>query len=278
MSVNVGGKWTIEKLDILEKYLNAYTTALKNQPFKLMYIDAFAGTGEINLLHEDEDAQAFIEGSARRAIKIADKPFDRLIFVEKDPQRFARLDSLRKENPGRVIETENVDANSYLRYMREDWREWRGVLFLDPFATSVEWSTIERIAGFNALDTWILFPVSAIARIMPISKNPNDISDKWADRLTRVFGDESWRELYSINPQQSLFGDELQQRDSGVDGIVKIYKDKLQSLFGQRFMERSKTFTTSRNSPLFEFMFCAGNPSGATIAKRIAGHILNAST
>ena len=279
LSANVGGKWTIEKLDILARYLDAYATAPNHQPFKLMYIDAFAGTGEISLRKEDEDARYFIEGSARRALRIADKPFDRLIFVEKDRQRYEQLNTLQRENPSRTIQTENVDANSYLRFMREDWREWRGVLFLDPFATSVEFSTIERIARFNALDTWILFPVSAIARIMPISKNPNDISDKWADRLTRIYGDESWRDLYSISPQQPLplFGDELQQRDSGVDGIVKIYKDKLQSLFGQRFMERSKTFTTSRNSPLFEFMFCVGNPKGATIAKRIAGHILNAS-
>ena len=27
-----GGSWTIEKLEILEKYLDAYTTALKNKP------------------------------------------------------------------------------------------------------------------------------------------------------------------------------------------------------------------------------------------------------
>ena len=40
-----GGQWTIEKLDILGRYLDAYTTALKNQPFKLVYIDAFAGHG-----------------------------------------------------------------------------------------------------------------------------------------------------------------------------------------------------------------------------------------
>lgn len=273
-----GGPWTTEKLDILEKYLGAYTTALKNQPFKLMYVDAFAGTGEISLRNEDEDARAFIEGSARRALKITGKPFDRLIFVEKDPQRYARLESLRKENPHRVIETENVNANSYLRNMREDWREWRGVLFLDPFATSVEWSTIEKIAGFNALDTWILFPVSAIARIMPVSKNPNDISDKWADRLTRIYGDESWKGLYSPNPQKSLFGDELLERDSGVGGITRIYKDKLKSLFRQRHLETSKTFMNSTNSPLFEFMFCAGHPRGAKIAKDIAGHILNAST
>ena len=36
-----GGLWTIEKLEILECYLDAYTTALKNKPFGLLYIDAF---------------------------------------------------------------------------------------------------------------------------------------------------------------------------------------------------------------------------------------------
>ena len=40
-----GGRWTEEKLEILRKYLQAYNTALKNQPFKRVYIDAFAGTG-----------------------------------------------------------------------------------------------------------------------------------------------------------------------------------------------------------------------------------------
>src|SRR5690606_41679286 len=40
-----GGPWTEEKLDRVTRYLQAYTTALKNQPFQLMYIDAFAGTG-----------------------------------------------------------------------------------------------------------------------------------------------------------------------------------------------------------------------------------------
>ena len=33
LSVNVGGKWTIEKLDILEEYLKAYTTAVEETAF-----------------------------------------------------------------------------------------------------------------------------------------------------------------------------------------------------------------------------------------------------
>ena len=271
-----GGQWTVDKLNILRSYLDAYTTALKNQPFKLMYIDAFAGTGDISLRLADNDARAFIEGSAKLAIGIGEKPFDRLIFVEKDARRYSGLATLPKENPGRDIRTQNSDANSFLSNLREDWSAWRGVLFLDPFATEVEWTTIEKIAGFNALDTWILFPISAIARNLPISKNPDDVSEAWATRLTKVFGDDGWRELYYASPQQSLFGDELYQRDHGTQGISRIYKDKLRDLFGQRFMETSKTFVNSTNSPLFEFVFCVGNENGVGPAKRIASHILNA--
>ncbi|MCE2405700.1 MAG: three-Cys-motif partner protein TcmP [Dehalococcoidia bacterium] len=271
-----GGQWTIEKLDILERYLDAYTTALKNQPFKLVYIDAFAGTGGISIRSADDDAQSFIDGSAKLAIEIDAKPFDKLIFVEKDTRRYNRLATLRSENPNRDITTINSDANSFLSSLQEDWRIWRGVLFLDPFATEVEWGTIEKIANLNALDTWILFPISAITRMLPRSKNPDDISDAWANRLTRIFGDESWRGLYRASPQQSLFGDESYQRDPGTEGISSIYRVKLRSLFGTRVMETSRTLMNSKNSPLFEFVFCAGHPSGAAIAKRIAKHILDA--
>ena len=34
-----GGPWTVEKLNILSDYLNFYATALKKQPFKLIYIE-----------------------------------------------------------------------------------------------------------------------------------------------------------------------------------------------------------------------------------------------
>ena len=274
-----GGPWTIAKLDTLEKYLNAYTTALKNQPFKLMYIDAFAGTGEINLRQEDSEARAFIEGSARRAIKIENKPFDRLIFVENDYERYGKLLQLQRENPLRDIQVKNCDANSFLLNMRGDWAKWRGVLFLDPFATEVEWRTIEKIAEFNALDTWLLFPISAITRILPTSKKPEDVSRKWADKLNRIFGDDRWRDLYRASHQRSLFGGEQHERDRGYSGIQKIYRDNLKSLFEQRFMEKSKLFVNSKNAHLFEFMFCVGNSSPKAIqtAKKIASHIIDAS-
>lgn len=279
-SPKFGGNWTHKKLDILERYLNAYTTALKNMKFKLMYIDAFAGTGDIGRRQqEDEDAKMLIEGSASRALKIGDKLFDRLIFVEKDRDRYRQLRNLYQKNSGRDIRIENADANSFLvNKLQEDWKKWRGVLFLDPFATEVEWETIRWISGIDALDTWILFPTSAVSRMLPKSRKPDDISSKMARSLTRVFGNESWRKLYLVSPQQSLFGGEEEyQRYSGSLKIIKIYKKNLRNLFGKRFMKESKTLKNSKNSPLFEFIFCVGssNPKAISLAKGIAKHIIN---
>lgn len=270
-----GGPWTEEKLSILENYLDAYTTALKMQRFELWYIDAFAGTGRVELPTEDEgDIQQFVSGSAERAIKIGDKPFDKLIFVEQDADRCVQLATLRTSHSDRDIKIENSDANEFLSSLDDDWYGRRGVLFLDPFATEVEWSTLERVATFQALDTWILFPVSAIVRMLPQSQRPDEIDPKWGSRLTTVFGDGSWQNLYQARRQPDLFHPDAQERKPGIDGLLRIYKGKLAALFGDRFLEQSRTLRNSRNSALFEFLFCAGHPAGARIAKDIAGHIL----
>ena len=99
-----GGPWTEEKLAILKKYLDAYTTALKNKSFRLIYIDAFAGTGEIELTSVDEGKKEFIEGSAKIAMDVDKKPFDEYIFVEKDQDRCIQLNSLKEAYQNKNIQ------------------------------------------------------------------------------------------------------------------------------------------------------------------------------
>lgn len=274
-----GGNWTEKKLEILEKYLDSYTTALKNQHFNLLYVDAFAGTGEISYKQsgaEGEDAFKFIEGSAKRALNVSDKPFDRVVFVEKEGAYYKILKKLKASHPHRDIEVHHKDANAYLRdgLARLDWKNWRGVLFLDPFATEVEWDTIKVIAGYKALDMWVLFPVSAIMRMMPQSANPDEMV--CAGKLNKIFGDDSWKELYSPDPQQGLWGGAKSIRNPGAQGVLRIYKDKLRGLFGDRFPSLSKELVNSKQAPLFEFIFCVGNPAPQAIglASRVAEHII----
>ena len=270
---NYGGQWTLEKLNILESYLIPYTTALKKQNFKLMYIDAFAGTGYVEF--QDEDAKYLIDGSAARAVGINNKAFDKLIFIEKDQNRCRELEKLSQAHTDRDIQIENSDANDYLENLQQDWGKWRGVLFLDPFATQVQWSTIETIASFNALDTWLLFPTYAVMLMLPTSKKPDDIRKGWVDRLTTVFGNGSWRGLYQPSLQMNFLDTNEHEREAGVNELIKIYKNNLECLFQDRFLSKSRTLKNSKNSPLFEFLFCVGNPSGVGPAKRIAKHILD---
>ena len=269
-----GGQWTIEKLDILERYLDAYTTALKKKSFSLVYIDAFAGSGQINLDLEDPDASGLISGSAERAVRIDRKPFDRLVFVDKRLESCKELEYLRNNEPNRDIQIVQSDANAYLQALNMDWKSWRGVIFLDPFATQVEWSTIETISRFNALDMWILFPTSAIARILPRTREPDDIDPSWATRLTLVYGNESWRRLYEPARQGNLFGSQGYERSAGVEGLVRIYQENLRATFKERFMETSRPLQNSQGGRILELLFCVGNRKGIGPAKGIAGHLL----
>ncbi len=81
-----GGKWTVEKLDILETYARSYLRVFKNKPhIKLLYFDGFAGSGEIS--HDFKGSINTIEGSTKRILQIKEpRTFDMYYFVEKNKQ------------------------------------------------------------------------------------------------------------------------------------------------------------------------------------------------
>ena len=272
-SQQFGGAWTQEKLGILRNYLNEYTTALKNQPFTLHYVDAFAGAGAIEA-QGDADGIELLLGSPKVALEIENKPFDRLIFIEinQDKADFLRTMITQGNNADRaqvIIE----DANQYLpKFCAAMGPYDRAVIFLDPFGAQVNWETVQVIADTEKCDTWILFPVSAIRRLLPRRGEVRSQGNE--ARLTKVFGDESWRDRQHPSEQVSLFGELEIQTDSGVRAIVDLYRSKLERAF-TRVAPVGRTLRNSRNSPMYEFLFAVGNPSGAPTAIRIADHILN---
>jgi len=278
MLENFGGVWTVKKLEILAGYLDAYTTALKNKSFSLVYIDAFAGDGQLRS-KLDEEVRGFITGSPRIALKVENKPFDKLYFNELNRKMFKRLEDLERAYPSRV-HIFNSDANEFTQSVltQIDWISHRGVIFLDPFATEVKWETMKQIASFNALDTWVLFPISAVSRMLPTSKEPGEVFTQWVDRLNTIFGNADWHRIYEERTQGSLQIEDFIARDKGVQAvkqIAQIYKDRLKELFGARLLNASKTLNGPNNAPLFEFIFCAGHPKGIPAAHRIAAHIID---
>ena len=260
-----GGEWTLEKLELLEKYLNAFTTALKNQPFQLVYIDGFAGTGKVEI--KRSGAKKCVDGSAQRALDVTDRPFDKLYFVEKDSELCEQLQENMKDDR---CEVRNTDFNVFVKDLGKNWTTTRGVLFLDPFGAAVDWSTMERIADLN-IDAWILYPWSTILRLLPTEDLPSGRSG-WAKRLDRFFGGNVWRRLYTTKQERIDEGESHRLRESAKE-VSQLYKKQLQELFGDRFLDETHLLKSSKNV-LFEFMFCAGNPRGRELAHKIAGDIL----
>lgn len=286
-----GGDWTATKLEVLRKYLRAYTTALKAQPFRLGYIDAFAGTGyrqptaqaESKPAGEDwlmdlagDDAQSLLDGSAVVALKTEPR-FDKYIFIERDGQRCAALESLRMSFPHLRddIVVRQGDANEQVRQLcSKDWlrHRRRAVLFLDPYGMQIDWSTIEAVAGTRAIDMWLLWPLGmGVNRLVTKS---GEIPDGWARRLDAHLGTESWRdELYETKRSPGLF-DQIEEREKvSTERIGEFYLSRLAGAFAG-VAKSPGVLRNSKGSPLYLLCFAAGNPRGAKPACRIADDVL----
>jgi len=278
-----GGSWTEQKLEILRKYLVGYNTALKNQPFNRVYIDAFAGTGYrkqrekqykyqgfFEELEQDESKQ-FLKGSAKQALEV-NPSFHKYIFIESDGKKITELEKLKNQHPEKTIEIIKSDANEFIKgyCSKEDWANNRAVLFLDPFATEVEWLTIEAVAKTKSIDVWILFPLMAVNRLL--ARDPEKVL---YEPLNRFFGTNEWFErFYNTQKLNVIFGkSEVVFKDCDFQRIAEFYKERLKSIF-YGVAEKTKVFYNSRQSPLFQLFFAAGNPKGAPIAINIAEHIL----
>ena len=279
-AISFGGPWTEQKLQILRRYLDAYTTALKNQPFTLTYLDAFAGSGywtsESSYSSEDyDDFRDFLEGSAAIALGIDDKPFDELVFMEKIEGRTESLRKLAASHANRRVRVVNEDANQAIPRFCAAMRSYdRAVTFLDPYATQVNWSTVKLIAETERIDCWILFPLMAISRMMPTNREPGEAL---ALQLDRIFGGrEHWQRIYHRSEQLHMFSDAPRfERARGAEPIADLYRERLRGIFAAVAPTRC-TLLNSNNSPMFELFFAASNSAGAGPAIRIADHILKA--
>ncbi|MCH5373836.1 MAG: three-Cys-motif partner protein TcmP, partial [Planctomycetes bacterium] len=264
-----GGPWTEIKLDVLRRYLAAYTTALKKQRFRLLYIDAFAGSGD----YLPADSGTAKSGSARIALET--EGFSRYCFIEKNQGRFRQLELVRGEHPDEQVELFLGDANQVLpRLLTElDAGNWRGILFLDPYGMSFQWSTLQAIAATELLDLWYLFPIMGVYRQAAISWT--QVDEYKAAALDSCLGTPDWRtEFYRQSQQLNLFGDPPgKERFANVDAIEQFVHDRLK----QVFPAVSNPLRLPRTGATYYSLFFAvsnQSPKAQGLALKIAGDIL----
>ena len=262
------GPWSENKLQLLGKYLHAYTVIMQGQSWcrnGYHYIDAFAGTGKARA----RDEERYIDGSPRVALTVQ-HPFHSYTFIEKTPWRVDRLRELETEFPDRNIRIHEGDCNHIItteitpriRYERFN----RGLIFLDPFSMGTEWSTIEQVAGTRALEIFINFPVMALNRTV-LPNDPNALTAAQIERMNRFWGTAEWRgDIYKEVP--TLFGPlEMKiQRTTG-QRLGQLFKKRLEEVFP--YVTVPLVMTNSKNAPLYCLIFAGHNPTGARIIRDI---------
>jgi len=281
-----GGVSTDLKLSIVEGYLKAFTTALRPRFRELVYIDAFAGTGERTVAHAAVEANLWddytparierLRGSAKIAIDIV-PPFDQLLFIDHDARHCAALRALKDANPDRRIAVEEGDATSVLGNIlsSRNWAGRRGVLFLDPYGMTVPWETLKAVRATEALDVWYLVSLAGLYRQAALDGRALTADKRAA--ITRMLGYDGWEaEWYRKPAQDSLLAevDEREHRIADVRMIEETVTRRLRSLFPE--VGGPITLNNDRGQPMNSLYFLPSNPKPAAfgLAIKIASHIL----
>ena len=253
-----GGLWTVEKLEAVEKYLEAFTTVMKNQNFTTVYIDAFAGSGICKVGSKANHLE--LDGSAMRSLSIKNK-FDKYFFVELKEENCEALKAIREKHSDIDVDIVKKDCNEFIKDIIQNKRymsnEKRGVIFLDPFAMSVDWKTIEIIGRTGKLDTWYLFPLSAVLRCAAHDR------DKVLDeKLIKFFGTDQWKSWY-----------ENQGESRTTEDVLTFCADRMREVFST---VSEPAILKINNIPYYALFFACSskNQRANEISQRIARNIL----
>ena len=258
---------TGRKLNVLKEYINMYQKALSKTRLKTLYIDAFAGSGEVPLSKYtagllDSEGQTVLVGSAVQALE-TEPVFDEYFFIEKDRKCLEALNKRLSRHGNSAKTTYHLgDANDYVqRICRDtDWRFKRGVVFLDPFGNGVSWETLQAIANTKALDVWYLFPAGVGVFRQVSSKGT--VHPTHEPSITRLFGTDQWKKAF-LKPslQGDLFGDETKlEKIVTAESAADFMVERMRSIFKGGVLDE-KIPLGKHAYPSFYLLFAWGNSS-----------------
>jgi three-Cys-motif partner protein len=260
------GYWSEVKLEIVEKYGAAYTNAFRSTPnLKKYYVDAFSGAG----VHVSKRTGQPIEGSPARALKVV-PPFHRFYFIDMDADKIAHLQRLCAGRTDVHIHT--GDANRYLTkelLATIQFRNFnRALCLLDPYGLHLDWEVLAQAGQSQAVDMFLNFPVMDMNR-NAIWRNPDRVPQEGLERMTRFWGDESWKQVaYAESAQKNLFfaPDVVKQ---GNEAIVAAFRERLKRVAGFTFVPEPLAMRNSTNAVVYYLFFASQKP----VAKKIVEDI-----
>lgn len=174
------------------------------------------------------------------------------MFIENNPARCAALEAL-KGKTARDIQIIQGEANATLEALvsrrpwdQKDRSKSRAVVFLDPYALEVDWSTLQSLATTCVMDVWYLFPLEAVLR--QLSRKISGVGVK-APKLDRMLS-PAWRDLYALHPpdpeeRADMFDVrpiEERQREANAAQVEEWFRGELAKIFASAIRKPQDVF------------------------------------
>ncbi len=260
------GYWSEIKLNILREYADAFTQVLNKNEYidHWAYIDGFAGAGR----HRSRRTGEEIPGSPQVALDV-NPPFSHYHFIDLSQER---TDYLREIAHGE----ENVsiyqgDCNKVLlddvfpKCKYEDYR--RALCLLDPYDLNPNWQVVQKAAEEGSIEIIVNFMIMD-ANMNVLWTNPEKVAPEQAERMTRFWGDETWRRA-AYRKQRGLFGDIEKKRTN--QALAQAYRERLRDVAGFKYVPEPIPMRNSNGAPLYYLFFASQNNTG----NKIATHVFN---
>ncbi len=262
--VDVIGFWSEVKLEIVRKYLPAYTTVLTRQKplFKTLYVDAFAGSGH----HISKTTGELVMGSPAIALDTK-PPFDEYHFIDLDQAKVEVLEALAQERNNVFVYHGDCNAilhqRVFTRAKYEDYR--RALCFLDPYNLQLNWDVVAAAGQMRTVELFLNFPMLAIHRNV-LRHDPKTVTKRNMNRMTQFWGNDSWREV-GYREALTLFGP-TEEKIEGRE-LAELYRERLRTVAGFSYVPQPMAMRNSQGGVVYYLFFCSYNRTGGKIVADI---------
>jgi three-Cys-motif partner protein len=213
------GYWSEIKLEIVRDYASAYSRILNSKSLPHIYIDAFAGAGQ----HISRNTGEFVPGSPLNALNVR-PPFKEYHFIDLNAEKVGFLRSLiGSRNDVSIYEGDCNEVLLRQIFPTVEYESYRRALcLLDPYGLDLSWEVIFQAGQLGTIDMFLNFPVMGMNR-SALWRHPEKVLADQAKRMTRFWGDESWRQI-AYSTSGNLFGEPEKEPN---DIIAEAFRQRL---------------------------------------------------
>ena len=144
----------------------------------------------------------------------------------------------------------------------------RALCILDPYGVDIEWATIASLAPIKTMDVFINFPLMDINRNAALKKLET-ADPQQGSRLTKIWGDESWKQLAYVEQGGLFNASVLIKKIRGNETLKQGFREGLKKKAGFSCVPDPILMTNTVGGPLY-FLFFA---SQKQVAQNIAQYI-----